>query len=260
MPSPDFICPLLLPETATTHAVSDLHSAGVVGRRDAARTHREFGDVRVGRRRGRAAVRRLHHLGAVAEARRFLQVADDLLAEHRQVARQARGDDVAVTDHGLIDVLAAGVDDVVLDQRDAGDVAVLGDARRRQHPAGVADRGDQRALIVHLADELDHRLVAAHAFGREAAGDHDRIEVRRIDVGDRDVRHDRIAELAGVGLPGGGTDHDDIGALFAQPQQRIPELELLILIFGHHRDLSVSEIHVRLLVSECRGDQSAGRD
>src|SRR5258706_449940 len=101
----------------------------------------------VGGGRG-AAGGALERLRGVAARGVFLQVLDDRAAEDRNVARQARGDQVAVAHHAFVDVVRPGVDDVVLDEADAGHAPALGDAGGGEHPAGVADGGDQAAALV----------------------------------------------------------------------------------------------------------------
>src|SRR5881394_4390567 len=70
------------------------------------------------------------------------QRADDLAAECRQIVRIARRDEVAVHhDLGVLPV-AAGGDEIVLDREERRRLAAFENYRRDEHPARVADGGD----------------------------------------------------------------------------------------------------------------------
>src|SRR5215217_5263926 len=113
--------------------------------------------------------------------RRLAQGLHDRPQEVRQVVRRARGDKVAGADAGLVAPDAAGVHHIVLDRSEPGDGPASDYVGRAEHPAGVADRGDQFALLVRLADEGDHGRAAPHEIGGVAARDHDQVELARID-------------------------------------------------------------------------------
>ena len=70
--------------------------------------------------------------------------------------------------------------------------------------------------------------MPAHVVGRIAAGDDDRVEVRRLDLAGGDVGLGGIAVLGGVSLARLGADDLDVAAGLAEPEDRIPELQVLV--------------------------------
>ena len=96
---------------------------------------------------------------------------------------------------------------------------------------------------MHLAHQVHDLRRAAEIFRREAAGNDERVELLGLDFRDCEVRLHRIAELAAVELLGGRRDSKHIRAGFAQAQERIPELELLILVLGEDGDLRILHLH-----------------
>ena len=90
--------------------------------------------------------------------------------------------------------------------------------------------------------------MPAHVVGRVAAGDDDRVEVRRLDLAGGHVRLGGIAVLGSVRLARLGADDLDVAAGLAEPQDRIPELQVFVELLdqdGHalafhvaHDDLS----------------------
>src|SRR5208282_4963349 len=111
-----------------------------------------------GRAAGDWAQRRVR----VAAYRRFLKIANDLTAEYGQIARQPRRDDIAVAHYGLVDVVTAGINYVVLDNRHARHPSAFGNPGRGQYPSSVADRGHEAALVVYLTHEIYHLRAATH--------------------------------------------------------------------------------------------------
>ena len=99
---------------------------------------------------------------------------------------------------------------------------------RAEHPGAVADRCQDLALLGGLGDQVDHRRMPAHVVGRVAAGDDDRVEVRRLDLAGGHVGLGRVAVLGGVGLARLGADDLDVAAGLAEPHDRVPELEVFV--------------------------------
>ena len=80
-------------------------------------------------------------------------------------------------DHRGVFPHGAGVDQVVLDARRAGDPHAAIDAGRDRNPAAVADGGHQLAGGGELAHQLQHLGVAAELVGHEAAGHDQAVEI-----------------------------------------------------------------------------------
>src|SRR6516164_2364113 len=77
-------------------------------------------------------------------------------AEVRQVVGPAAADVVSVDHNGRVFPQPAGVDEIVLDARRAGDSDATIDAGRDRYPGAVADGGDELSYCVKVADELQH--------------------------------------------------------------------------------------------------------
>ena len=139
----------------------------------------------------------------------------------------------------------------------------LGDVRGGEDPAGVADRGDERALVVHLAHEIDHRLVAAHVLRGEAAGDDDGVEVGRVDIADREVGLHRVAELARIGLLGRGPTTRTLAPSSRSRSSGYQSSSSWYMILRQHGDLGFGEVHTSISFSRlrvhCGRDASVGR-
>src|SRR5207244_10261515 len=114
--------------------------------------------------------------------RRLAERLDDLAAEGGDVVGPARGDEVTVHHHLLVNPLGARIDHIVLDREEGGGLLALDDARAGEHPARVADGCYHLALLGGLAHQLHHALVAAHHVGRIAAGHDHRVELDGTDL------------------------------------------------------------------------------
>src|SRR5207248_4127150 len=75
------------------------------------------------------------------------QRANDLAAEGRQIVGVARRDQIAVDDDLGVLPVAAGGHEVVLDREERRRLAAFEDPRRDEHPARVADGGDDFPLL-----------------------------------------------------------------------------------------------------------------
>ena len=93
--------------------------------------------------------------------------------------------------------------------------------------------------------------MPAHVVGRVAAGDDDRVEVGRLDLAGGDVGLGGVSVLGGVGLAGLGADDLDVAAGLAEPQDRIPELQVLVKLLDENgHALAFGTAHgCRLLLS-----------
>mmetsp|Transcript_14075 Transcript_14075/g.47649 ORF Transcript_14075/g.47649 Transcript_14075/m.47649 type:complete len:242 (+) Transcript_14075:590-1315(+) len=187
-------------------------------------------------------------------------LADDGLAEGDEVCRGARGDHAAVHHHGLVHPLAAGVDHVVLDGHEGGEphVGAHGPllwpvARGAEHPRTMADGGHRAAKLEHAHDEGEHGRAPAHVVRGEAPRNHQGVEVRRVHVLGRHVRHHRVAMLARVLSAGlvGAHDHH-VRALLLQAGLRVGGLQVLELKVDEER-------HAPLLEAPRELDCSSGR-
>ena len=87
--------------------------------------------------------------------------ADQRVAERRQVARGAAGDEVAILYHGLVHPDAAGIFQVVFNAERAGNAFTHEDFGRDGDPAAMADEGDQLALQMEFAREAEDIGIAA---------------------------------------------------------------------------------------------------
>jgi hypothetical protein len=106
----------------------------------------------------------------------------------------------------------------------------------------VTDRGDDRAILPDLADQVEQRLGAPHGLGREAAGNDQRVHVGRVHVRDRNVGAYRVADLAGVERTTRRGRHHDVGAGLAEPEHRIPQLKFLVLALGENQDAPAAQV------------------
>jgi hypothetical protein len=106
----------------------------------------------------------------------------------------------------------------------------------------VTDRGDDRAVLPGLADQVEQWLGAPHGFGSEAAGDDQRVHIGGVHVRDANIGPDRIADLAGVERATGRGCHHHVGASLAEPEHRVPELQLLVLALGEHQDAQAAQM------------------
>src|ERR687898_1678312 len=99
---------------------------------------------------------------SVPDQRGFLLAKPDCLSQRlvelRQVAGYARGDEVAVDDQRLVDVVGAGVHDVVADLLHAGDGAPVEHLGRDEQLRTVADRADRLPRFDEAPRERD-RLI-----------------------------------------------------------------------------------------------------
>src|SRR5512135_953435 len=171
-------------------------------------------------------------------------------AQHEggEVVGGSAGDEVAVADAGGILPGAAGVLDVVADCEEAGDLSPLEALGRAEHPGAVADRGEDLPFLGGLRDEVHHRLVPPHVVGRVAAGDNDRVEIVGLDLIGGDVRLGRVAVLRGVRLARARADDLDVAARLAEPEDRVPELQVLVELLDEDGDALASQvIHGALL-------------
>ena len=97
---------------------------------------------------------------------------------------------------------------------------------------------------------LTRRIIGSQRrmwSGAKPPGMTSEIEVVGADVAGRLVALDRIAELAGIGLPGLGADQRHLAAGLAQAIDRIPDLHLLILLLDQDRGALALQFHRNLL-------------
>src|SRR5215208_6328582 len=107
------------------------------------------------------------------EHRRFLAKPDGLsqrFVELRQIARNARGNEIAVDDQWLVDIIGAGVHDVVADLLDAGDRAPVEHLGRDEQLWAVADRADRLPRFDEAPREGDRLIDDAQVLRSPASG------------------------------------------------------------------------------------------
>jgi hypothetical protein len=98
------------------------------------------------------------------------------VAEGRQVAGVAGGDDVAVDDDLTVDPLGTRVTQVGAQRRPRRHRVAVGDTGLGEHPGRVADRGGRLAGVVGLSDERDHALVWCGSCPVSSRRDDDRVD------------------------------------------------------------------------------------
>src|SRR5262245_24736840 len=130
----------------------------------------------------------------------------------------------------------AGIYQIVLDPERTRHAHAAIHSRRNRYPAAVADRGDQLAGLVKVANELQHIAVAAELVGHEAAWNDEPLEVAGPHPGDRRIGHAGIAILAGVATFGLLAGDGDRRAGLDQPQLWIPQLQVLVHIADKGED------------------------
>ncbi len=112
----------------------------------------------------------------------------------------------------------------------------------------MADRGDQLAAGRELADQVLHFRVAAEPIRHEAARDHDALEVLGFHQFDRSVGAAGIAVLAAVDGFAFRTRDRDVAAGLRQPQLRIPQFEVFVVVADEHQETEVGQWLI-----ECHG-------
>src|SRR4051794_14311753 len=115
-----------------------------------------------------------------------------------EIGRSARGNEVAVDDGGLVHPGSAGVLHVVPDGADARRLPAREDLGGDRHPSRVTDERDRLAGAVEAAHEIQHLVAAAQLVRREAARDHQCVEVVRGQAGDGTVDLERAVTLLPV--------------------------------------------------------------
>src|SRR2546428_4727272 len=166
------------------------------------------------------------------------------ISECGKVVGETRGDEVPVDHTFLVDPVRARVQAVVSDACIRGHPAAFHDPRANRYPRRVADRGNDFATFVHRADERQDLLVLAHPIrARDAPGDHDGVEILRLQGCGRHVDLARVRVLRRVG-PLLVTCEDHLGPFLHEPVVWHPELEILVSIFREHDDFSSSQRHV----------------
>ena len=145
--------------------------------------------------------------------------------------------------------LGPGVDQVILDRREAGGPLALHNARRDGHPRSVADGGYDAAAREHTSHQVEHKLVAAHPVGRGAAWHDDGVKIIRRDRIGGGVHFHRIAQFAVVLLHAGHADDGHLGAGLAHAQERIPQFQLLVVVLSQNSDVFTFQFHTSLLLS-----------
>src|SRR5690554_3278836 len=108
----------------------------------------------------------------------------------------------------------------------------------------MADGRNQPALFVKLTHEVQHLGVLAQLCRRAPARNQQDVEGTWVYSPDSSLHDDFVAMLTAVTL-GARTENGDICASLAKAIHRIPELEVLIAIFGEHRNPLAFELHHR---------------
>ncbi len=173
------------------------------------------------------------------------QGRDDRLHEFAIVLVVRGGDQIAVDDEILLQVLGPRVLQIVRDRHVSGDFASLDHAGGNENPRPVADRGDQFAGLGHLADEPQHLGPDAEPVRRlESAGQDDAVEIRRLEVVRGHRRPGRDAVLADHVLPA-RRGHVQVKAFFQHPVVRVHEF-LVLEVLRHDDDDSFHACLLRL--------------
>ncbi len=111
----------------------------------------------------------------------------------------------------------------------------------------MANRRSQPARLGDLADQLEHLGLAAQPVGHEAAGNHHAVKIAGAQVVDRRVGHAWIAVLADVMMVGHERRRSHANPFLPQPQLRIPELEVFVLIVNESEQVQVGQRHDGIL-------------
>src|SRR5688500_6855811 len=134
------------------------------------------------------------------ERGRLLAQPDGLsqrLVELRQIARNARGNEIAVDDQRLVDVVRAGVHDIVADLLHAGDGAPVEHFGGDEQLRTVADRADRLARFDEAPREGDRLIDDAQILRGAATGDDQHVELVRghLVEGALDLEHAALLPL-----------------------------------------------------------------
>src|SRR5215216_5074281 len=131
---------------------------------------------------------------------RLLAKSDSLaqrLVELRQIARNARGNEIAVDDQRFVDIVGAGVHDVVADLLDAGDRAPIEHPGRDEQLWAVADRADRLPRFDEAPREGDRLIDDAQVLRSPTSGNDQQVELVRRHLVERplDLEHAALLPL-----------------------------------------------------------------
>src|SRR5215216_2893913 len=115
------------------------------------------------------------------------------LVELRQIARNARGNEIAVDDQRFVDIVGAGVHDVVADLLDAGDRAPIEHPGRDEQLRTVADRADRLPGFDEAPRERDRLVDDTQVLRSTAARDDQQVEFVRRHLVERALDLERAA-------------------------------------------------------------------
>src|SRR6476659_9306750 len=126
------------------------------------------------------------------------QYLDGFAAEGGEILGLAGGDQIPVDHDFGVGVDAAGVNDIVLDGKEAGGVAAFESASGTEDPGAVADGCDEFAFGIDIANEMDGPRMTANVVGCVATGNDHAVEMRRAGGMVRQIARDRVADFAQI--------------------------------------------------------------